>query len=305
LAPAGKTVLVLGGDGGTARTATAVLRDLGATLINVSRRGAVNYENVYHHGAAAQIVVNTTPVGMYPHNEATPLELAHFPHLTGAVEVIYNPEKTRFLLAAEKLGVPCRGGLLMLVAQAARARELFDGVKFSPEKIAAVHHHIRNQMRNIVLVGMPGCGKSTVGAALAQALKREFIDTDAVVVARAEMSIPEIFSRWGEADFRRRESEVIAEVGKSAGKVIAVGGGAVLRENNRDALRQNSCVVYLTAPLDALALTGRPLSKSRAEVAKIFAVREPLYSALAEITAPRETAVTEILARFNGNAARI
>jgi shikimate dehydrogenase len=259
----------------------------------------VNYQNVYDRAAAAEIIVNATPTGMYPRNGERLLDLRRLPKLRGIADLIYNPDKTRLLLDAEAMGLPAAGGLTMLVAQAAAAAEIWTGENIAAEKIAAIARQIRGAARNVVLIGMPGCGKTTVGKTLAEKLRREFIDTDECIAARAGLSIPDIFATAGEARFRELEREVIAEVGKMSGKVIATGGGAVLSVENRDHLRQNSRVVYLQAPLAELATVGRPLSRDTETLARMFAVREPLYCQTAEICLSRDEAVATLLTELS------
>ncbi|MDR0868315.1 MAG: AAA family ATPase [Planctomycetota bacterium] len=287
-------VVLLLGSGGAAKMARTFLTDAAAReVVAVSRSGAVNYENVYAR-ADAEIVVNATPVGMYPHNGERLLDLTKFPRLRGVAEMIYHPDRTRLMLDAEALAIPAVGGLPMLVEQAARAAEIWTGGKIGAEKSAAVTRRMRDAMRNIALIGMPGCGKTTVGKRLAARLNREFIDTDVLVAERGGKPIPAIFADEGEEKFRQLESAVIAEVGKLSGKIIATGGGAVLRAENRDNLRQNSRVVYLLAPLAALATAGRPLSRDAAALAAMFAVRDPLYRQTAEECLDRDEAAEKL-----------
>ncbi|GHV19032.1 hypothetical protein AGMMS49959_02640 [Planctomycetales bacterium] len=293
LDPRDRVVLLLG-SGGAAKMARTFLTDAAAReVVAVSRSGAANYENVYAR-ADAEIVVNATPVGMYPHNGERLLDLTKFPRLRGVVEMIYHPDRTRLMLDAEALAIPAVGGLSMLVEQAARAAEIWTGDKIDAEKSAAVARRLRDAMRNIALIGMPGCGKTTVGKRLAARLNREFIDTDVLVAERGGKPIPAIFADEGEEKFRQLESAVIAEVGKLSGKIIATGGGAVLRAENRDHLRQNSRVVYLLAPLAALATAGRPLSRDATALAAMFAVRDPLYRQTADECLDRDQAVAEL-----------
>ena len=280
----GKKVLVLG-SGGTSMTAHAAAAALGAgDVVTVSRTGEVNYENVYELSDAG-IVVNTTPVGMYPKNGEAALDLSRFPALSGVVDVVYNPLRTALLLKAEELNIPRVCGLPMLVAQAKAAAELFLSKKIDDREIDRIYKSLLGSITNIVLVGMPGSGKTSIGRAVAESLGRSFVDTDELVSKRAGLSISDIFAKYGEAYFRKLESEVVSEAGKEKGLVIATGGGAVMSRDNRDALRQNGRVYHITRPLEALSTDGRPLSSSLGAVRAIFAEREPVYAALADTSA--------------------
>ncbi len=282
--PAGCKCLVLG-SGGAAVTVRAVLEDLGAAeIVTISRSGENHYGNLSRHADAA-VIINTTPVGMYPDNDAAPLSLEGFPALRGVVDIVYNPARTRLLQQAADLGIPCAGGLSMLVAQAHRAAELFTGTTIDPAKIAAVTTQIDAQNRSIALIGMPGSGKSTTGRALAQALGRKFVDLDEELVRRAGRSIPDIFATDGEAVFRQMETEVVRDLCRSSGLVIATGGGVVTQPRNRYPLCQNSHVVFLRQPdLSALPTEGRPLSQS-GSLSEMAKVRLPLYDAWCDLRA--------------------
>ena len=228
---AGRHVLILG-SGGTSLTAFQAAEDLGAASVErVSRSGELNYETVYQR-EETEIVVNTTPVGMFPKNGERAVDLSRFPRLQGVVDVVYNPLRTAFLLQAAALGVPAAGGLPMLVAQARRASELFTGERIPEERMEAVLREVAAEVTSVVLIGMPGSGKSTVGAALARRLERPFVDADEEIVRRAGRSIPEIFAEDGEERFRTLETEVLSDLGKRSGIVLATGGGAVLFERN-------------------------------------------------------------------------
>lgn len=277
------------GSGGASLTVRAVLRDLGAgAVVTISRTGPDNYENLDRH-ADAELVVNTTPVGMYPNTGVSPVDLKRFPRCRGAFDLIYNPARTKFLLDAERLGIPCANGLGMLTAQAKAAAERFLEQTIPDEKVAEITGAMERKTRNILLIGMPGSGKSTVGAELARRLGRELADTDALVEQRAGCSIPELFSREGEEAFRRLEHEVLEEITKQSGLVIATGGGAVTRTENHDLLRQNSFVVYRFRPLSQLPTDGRPLSQAHS-LAELFRQRAPLYEGLADLTVEGSTA---------------
>ena len=277
---AGKKVVILG-SGGTSRTARAAAGELGAReIITVSRHGEDNYQNLSRH-ADAQVLVNTTPVGMYPNWGQSPVSLESFPALEGVLDVVYNPLRTALLLQAEERGLPRSCGLPMLVAQAKRAAELFTGRNIDDSRTEAVLHGLRGQLTNIVLIGMPGCGKTTVGRALAGKLGRTFVDLDEEIVRRAGMSIPEIFAREGEAGFRERESALVREFGERTGLVVSTGGGVVTRRENYIPLKQNGLLLHLRRDPAALPTDGRPLSQATAPE-ELWRRRAPLYAAFAD-----------------------
>ena len=277
---AGKKVVILG-SGGPSRTARAAPGELGAReIVTVSRRGEDNYQNLSRH-ADAQVLVNTTPVGMYPNWGQSPVSLESFPALEGVLDVVYNPLRTALLLQAEERGLPCSCGLPMLVAQAKRAAELFTGQNIDDSRAEAVLHGLREQLTSIVLIGMPGCGKTTVGRALAEKLGRTFVDLDEEIVRRAGTSIPEIFAREGEAGFRERESALVREFGEHTGLVVSTGGGVVTRRENYIPLKQNGLLLHLRRDPAALPTDGRPLSQATAPE-ELWRRRAPLYAAFAD-----------------------
>ena len=277
---AGKKVVILG-SGGTSRTARAAAGELGAReIITVSRHGEDNYQNLSRH-ADAQVLVNTTPVGMYPNWGQSPVSLESFPALEGVLDVVYNPLRTALLLQAEERGLPRSCGLPMLVAQAKRAAELFTGQNIDDSRAEAVLHGLRGQLTSIVLIGMPGCGKTTVGRALAGKLGRTFVDLDEEIVRRAGTSIPEIFAREGEAGFRERESALVREFGERTGLVVSTGGGVVTRRENYIPLKQNGLLLHLRRDPAALPTDGRPLSQATAPE-ELWRRRAPLYAAFAD-----------------------
>ena len=280
---AGRKVLVLG-SGGSAVTARCVLGDLQAKeVVIISRSGENNYDNLDRH-ADAGLIVNTTPVGMFPKNLVSPIDLAQFPACEAVVDIIYNPLKTRLLLDAEARGLPAVNGLEMLVAQGKRAAEIFFGRAFDDALVESTVRSMEREFRNIALVGMPGCGKSTVGRLLSKELGKPFLDTDAMVEETAQRAIPAIIAAEGETAFRDREQAAVEKAGKQLGSVIATGGGAVLREQNCLALRQNACVVFLERPIKELATDGRPLSKGGAALSGLYEKRMPLYRSVADHT---------------------
>lgn len=279
----GKKAVVLG-TGGASVTVQAALRTLGASpVVVVSRSGEDNYENISRH-SDAKILVNATPVGMYPKTGVSPVDLDTFTALEGVFDVVYNPAKTQLLLEAEKRGIPCANGLGMLVAQAKAACERFTGKPIDDEKVYTIKAEMERNTRNLMLIGMPGSGKSTVGAALAESLGRKLVDVDERIVELAGCSIPEIFEKEGEEGFRRIEHQALCQVSKESGLVIATGGGVVTRPENMDPMRQNSLIVWLLRDTALLPRDGRPLSQTNS-LTEMFKVREPLYRAAADCVA--------------------
>lgn len=279
---AGKKALVFG-TGGASVTVQAVLKALGCQVVVVSRAGKVTYRDLPRH-TDAQILVNTTPVGMFPNTGESVVELDLFPHAEGVLDVIYNPTRTKLILDAEARGIPCASGLSMLSAQAARACEIWTGQSLPAEKLDAVYKKIAGSMENIVLIGMPGCGKSSVGFLLARKLGRWLVDADAELVKKAGTDIPTYMARHGEDTFRELETQVLAELGKQSGLVIATGGGCVTRQENYRHLHQNGTIVWLKRDLSRLPTDGRPISQ-RDGVAALYEARKPLYEAFCDISA--------------------
>lgn len=279
----GKKALVLG-TGGASVTAQAVLKNLGASeVVVISRRGGDNYENIAKH-ADAEIIANTTPVGMYPNNGKAAVDLTQFPKLSGVLDVVYNPARTALLLQAEKLCIPCAGGLYMLVSQAKRSCELFTGKSIPDSEIDRIERVLSHQMQNIVIIGMPGSGKTAVSTMLAERLGRKIFDTDTIVSEKAGMTIPEIFAAQGEAGFRKLETEATAEVGKLSGNIISTGGGVVTVADNYELLHQNGVIVWIERDTNKLARDGRPISLS-SDLNELYAARLPLYERFADIKA--------------------
>ena len=250
--------------------------------MTVSRGGEDNYETLSRH-ADAQVLLNTTPVGMYPNCGVSPVSLDAFPHLEGVLDVVYNPLRTALLLEARERGLPCSCGLPMLVAQAWRAEELFTGSAIPAETVEAVLAGLTAQLENVVLIGMPGCGKSTVGRALARRQGKAFLDLDRLIEERAGKSIPAIFAQEGEEAFRTLESWAVREAGARTGCVISTGGGVVTRAENCAPLRQNGVIIHLTRPLDRLPTAGRPVSQST-DLQTLWERRRGLYAAFADRT---------------------
>ena len=289
----GKKALVCG-SGGASNTACAVLEAHGANVIVLSRTGKDNYQNLNRHSDAA-LIVNATPVGMYPNVEASPIEdLAAFPMLEGVLDLVYNPARTSILLKAEALGIPCVNGLRMLVAQAKESAEWFTGEPIDDSCIERIFNRLRRQMENIILIGMPGCGKTTVGASLAKILSRPLKDADTELEQAVGRKITEILPTDGEASFRRLESETLLDLGKQSGLVIATGGGCVTVPNNYEKLHRNGTIVWLKRDLDLLPTDGRPLSQT-GHLQEMYQKRAPLYARFADFSVensgdPQETA---------------
>lgn len=295
---AGKKVLILG-SGGTSLTAQAACRQLGAgEYIVVSRSGPVTYEEMYEKHTDADVIINSTPVGMYPNNLASPVDLSRFPQLSGVADVIYNPARTALLLDAGERKIPCIDGLWMLVAQAWHAAKQFMDQDIPEEKILQAYQAVRRDCLNLVLIGMPGCGKTTLGKMAAQALGKKFIDLDAEIV-KEHGPIPEIFEKQGEGAFRQIESAVCARFGKESGLVIATGGGAILRKENVRALSQNGALCWLQRPLEGLSTKGRPLSRGGLDaLEKMWRIRRPLYQGCADFTVDNTGTPAQAAARI-------
>ncbi len=271
-----KNILILG-TGGASLTAKTVSADLLAKSITmVSRSGEINYENVYERCRDTNVIINCTPVGMYPNNGSSPIKLEKFKHCTGVMDMIYNPAKTQLLLDAQRLSIPHINGLSMLVAQAKRASELFLGERIPDSEIDRITNSIDKETRNIILIGMPGCGKSTVGAILSSLTSRPLIDTDEMVTEATGRTPSEIITQDGEAKFREIEHEQVAKASKLSGKIISTGGGVVTRDENLDPLRQHGYIFYIDRPLSLLATSDRPLSQTN-RLCDMYEKRLPLY----------------------------
>lgn len=303
----GRKVLILG-TGGTSRTALFAAKQLGAAqVLRVSRNGkedAVSYGDVMQHHTDAEILLNTTPSGMYPHPEEQPLFLTAFTRLQGVIDAVYNPLRTRLVLEARSRGIPAEGGLYMLVAQAVRASELFTNSVYLEGLADRIYEKILRRKENIVLIGMPGSGKSAVGKILAEKTGLPFIDTDQEIVSHAGKPIPSIFRENGEKVFRDLESTVILEYARRGGRIISTGGGAVLRAENVAALRQNGRLFWLDRDPSSLVPTDdRPLADTVEKIQQLYLEREPVYRAAADkiisgqVTA--EDAACEILKDVN------
>lgn len=273
-----KKVIILG-TGGTSKTARAVCEHFGAAeTVNVGRKTEVNYENVYELHGDADYIINTTPVGMYPDCDSCPIDTEKFSDLKGVTDVIYNPIKTKLCQTAEKNKIKSVNGLYMLVCQAVLACELFTGKKLDVSKICdEVYAEILNEKRNIVLIGMPGSGKTTIGKALAEATGKAFVDTDEMITERYG-DISGIILGKGEQYFRDIEAEQVKKAGMLSGYIIATGGGAVLRKENVDYLKKNGLIFFLNRPLcDIVPTDDRPLSQNYEALKKRFEERYDIY----------------------------
>lgn len=306
----GKKALILG-TGGTSKTAHAVLEFLGAAEIyHVSRKLSdiriawmeekgldlpVTYQDAASLHSDAEIIINTTPSGMFPEVNKKPIELSRFPELEMVVDVIYNPLRTDLILEAEELEIPAEGGLYMLAAQAVYACGHFLGREIKTEEIEKAFHNVKEQKQNIVLCGMPSCGKTTIGNYLKEQLKMPLIDTDEQVVKRIGMEIAEYAALCGETAFRDVESAVVAEVAAGSGTIIATGGGAILREENVHALKHNGIVIFIDRPLELLTATpDRPFSADPEALKKRFEERYDIYCYVADLQIDGSGSVEEV-----------
>ena len=276
----GRKVLILG-TGATSRTAHMLAEDSGASRIcHVSRSGPIHYQNLAAQ-RDTEVIINTTPVGTFPNNGIRLLDLRQFPNCRGVIDVIYNPLATDLLLQARQLRIPLTNGLPMLVAQAKAAAELFSQSAISEQKMEQILQQMRHSLSNLILIGMPGCGKTSVGRLLAEKMQRTFFDSDERIEEEQGMSVAQLIADKGEAEFRDIETNVIERLGKVSGCVIATGGGSVLRQQNRNALQQNGYLVWLQRDLAKLSREGRPLSLSEAALTQMYAVRAPIYQDIA------------------------
>lgn len=295
--PHGKKALVLG-TGGTSKTAVAVLEDLGAREIykvsRTARDGAITYEEAEIRHSDAEFIINTTPVGMYPKIGVSPIDLDRYPRVEAVVDAVYNPLRPKLVADAIERGIPSVGGLYMLVAQAARACEFFIDTEIDDEKILEVYKTMLKKTENIVLIGMPASGKTTIGKKLAEILDMSFVDCDVEIVKRAGKSIPEIFEACGEVGFRDFEAEVIRDVSLLKNTVIATGGGAILRRENTDLLRENGRIYFIDRPLESLVPTSdRPTASSREAIEKRYSERYGIYSSSCDVHVKANDSVDE------------
>ena len=283
----GKKVLILG-TGGTSKTAFAVAESLGAKdIIFVSRTkktGAVTFSEVYDFHNDAQIIINTTPCGMFPNVDGTPIMIDSFSDLEGIIDAVYNPLRTNLVLDGKSRNILAEGGLYMLSAQAVYASKLFLDKVAEDDLIDFAFKSVKKQKENIVLIGMPSCGKTTIGKMLSDALGKDFFDSDFEITERIGITIPEFFKRYGEKKFREIEKEVIASLSKKSDSIISTGGGAILDHENVRALKRNGTLIFLNRPLELLTPTAdRPLSSEHSALKRLFDERYPLYRAAADL----------------------
>ena len=281
-----KTVLIAG-TGGTSKTAMTLAEDLGAAevvrLSRSKREGASSYDKAYSDYSHAEILINTTPLGMYPNTDGAAFDLERFGNLEAVVDAVYNPLSSKLVRNARKLGIKAEGGLYMLVAQAVLAAEKFTGEALGRDLIDRIYSEILRDKSNIVLIGMPGSGKTSFGEILSEKLGRELIDTDDEVVKKAGMPISDIFEKYGEKQFRDMESEVIRKVSTIGGRIISTGGGAILRDENADALKMNGKLIFLNRSPEELEPTSdRPLADDREKIKRLYEERLPVYKAAAD-----------------------
>ena len=282
----GKKVAILG-TGGTAKTAKSVANAIGASEVTVVSRKKTeeyaDYDELYKKASEIEVIINTTPVGMYPEPYASPIKLECFTSLSGVIDAIYNPLRTELVLEAQKRGIAAEGGLYMLVAQAVRASEIFLDIKYPEGTTEDIYQKVLKSKENIVLIGMPASGKSTVGGLLSELLGRELFDTDDMIVESEGTPITEIFRSNGEAHFRDLESGAVSEASRATCRIIATGGGAVLRSKNVDRLRQNGRLFFLDrAPELLIPTESRPLASDRDAIMKRYSERYPIYCASAD-----------------------
>ena len=285
--PKGKKIAILG-TGGTAKTAKAVARSLGASEILVVSRnpenGEISYGELYEKHADTRIIVNTTPVGMYPDIHSSPIELSRFSEPVGVLDAVYNPLRTELILDAKGRGIAAEGGLYMLVAQGVRASEIFFDTVYPDGRVDEIYESILGDKESVVLVGMPSSGKTTVGGIISERTGKPFIDTDALVTERIGMPIGEYFNLYGETQFRAREREVISDICSLGGAIIATGGGAVLSEENIRNLKRNGKIYFLDRPLERLLPTSdRPLASSKEDIEKRYIERYEIYKTAADV----------------------
>jgi len=293
-----RKVLILG-TGATSRTAHAVGEDAGAReIVHVSRKGPVTYGDLSEQ-TDSEVVINTTPVGMFPHNAESLIDLTQFPHCVGVVDVIYNPQWTPLLLQAKALGIAHANGLAMLVAQAKAAAEIFLNKPVDDAKIEEILSVLQAEVSNLVLIGMPGAGKTSLGKRVAEQMQKPFYDSDEILAHEQDCSPAELIRQRGEEAFRRLEAEVIARLGQYQGVVIATGGGSILKKENRDALQQNGILLWIQRDLNKLSLEGRPLSENLEQLQQLYARRAPLYEACSHSKVENNAALEEAVLRIS------
>lgn len=282
----GRKVLILG-TGGASKTGHALAEYMGAqSVFYVSRSGkdgSISYEQAVTEHSDAQIIINATPVGMFPKQDGRPIDISAFPKLEGVIDAIYNPLRTNLILDAQERGIPAEGGLYMLSAQAVHASAVFRDIPIDESLVDKAFKSVKNDKQSIVLIGMPSSGKTTVGRILAEKCGKQLADTDEYIVRKIGMPISDFFAKHGEAEFRKIEKETVAELSAMGGRIIATGGGAVLDAENVRALKQNGVLVFLDRrPENLIATDDRPLASRRSALEKLYAERYDIYCAAAE-----------------------
>ena len=294
----GKKVLILG-SGGTSKTAQTLAADKGALRVTVvSRNGSINYGNILDY-SDSDIIINTTPVGMYPNTDKSMINLTDFPNCIGVLDVIYNPLRTNLILQAHDRGIRCSGGLPMLVAQARYAGELFSGINSSAAKVEETLAALEQHLTNLVLIGMPGSGKSRLGAITALAMKREMHDTDEFIEQNEGRSIPQIFSDSGESYFRSLEAEAVKQLSMLQGVIISTGGGAPLSAKNVRMLRQNGFIVWIKRDTEKLPTENRPLSGSLDAMKEMYKYRQRFYEAASDAVIDNSSAPEDAASKIS------
>ena len=278
-APAGKKILVLG-SGGASQTVQGVLKELGARVTVISRRGSDHYGNLERH-RDADWIINTTPVGMYPHNGEKPLQLEGFTSLSYLIDLIYNPLRTALLMEAEARGIPCQSGLPMLVAQAFTSSRLWDRTEKTEADLPALTRALQEGQENIILIGMPGSGKSTLARRAGEETGRPVYDSDEIFSEEEGLSPEEYIHQYGEDAFRKKETKILARLGAMSGVIIATGGGAVTRPENYPLLHQNGRIFWVQRPLAELDISAKPLFH-RPDLGALYEERKTLYEAWAD-----------------------
>lgn len=283
----GKKVLILG-TGGASKTGHALAEYMGAqSVFYVSRSGkdgSISYEQAVTEHSDAQIIINATPVGMFPKQDGRPIDISAFPKLEGVIDAIYNPLRTNLILDAQERGIPAEGGLYMLSAQAVHASAVFRDIPIDESLVDKAFKSVKNDKQSIVLIGMPSSGKTTVGRILSEKCGKQLADTDEYIVRKIGMPISDFFAKHGEAEFRKIEKETVAELSAMGGRIIATGGGAVLDAENVRALKQNGVLVFLDRrPENLIATDDRPLASRRSALEKLYAERYDIYCAAAEL----------------------
>lgn len=301
----GKCVAILG-SGGTSNTAYAVAQSMGAFVIVKASRtpadGYISYNELYEMADRVDVIINTTPCGMYPNIGTSAVDVARFENLSAVFDAVYNPLASKLVYDARQLGINATGGLYMLVSQAAYAVEKFIDAPVDNVAVEKIYNDLYKSKMNIVLVGMPSCGKSTIGKVLAERFNKAFVDTDEYIASLDGREIPQIFSDDGEMVFRQKECEAVFSVAKNTNSVIATGGGVVLNESNIDILKENGRVYFIDRPLELLITTGdRPLSSNRADLEKRYNERYSLYTTCADVVIDGSGTVDEVVKRIEAD----